>query len=146
MKPFCPSNRMPLSEEETLFNYRLSRARKSIENAFGRLYGKWQCLARTMLCYPDKAQKIVSTCCVLHNLLLENPKESTCPESYADRYDENGQLIEGAWRQKTVHSHSVTNSDGRLTNEAKLIRAKLRDYVNSPQGAVQWQKKSAFLD
>lgn len=81
MKPYCPRKGTPLTEQERIFNYRLSRARRCIENAFGILSGKWMCLSRTMFCGPDRAQKIVSTCCILHNYLLMNSRETYCPKN-----------------------------------------------------------------
>lgn len=44
MKPFVPSQNNPLTEEERIFNYRLSRARRCVENSFGILSRKWLCL------------------------------------------------------------------------------------------------------
>lgn len=44
MKPFCPSRGNALSDKERISNYRLSRARRCIENAFGILSAKWMCL------------------------------------------------------------------------------------------------------
>ncbi|XP_062556918.1 putative nuclease HARBI1 [Armigeres subalbatus] len=64
MKPFNNKN-MPT--EEVIYNYRLSRARRCIENAFGLLCTKWACLKKTLYCGPDRAQKIMAACCMLHN-------------------------------------------------------------------------------
>ncbi|XP_021699796.1 putative nuclease HARBI1 [Aedes aegypti] len=60
IKPYSKKN---LSAEERIFNYRLSRARRCIENAFGLLCSKWACLKKTLYCSPDRAQKIISACC-----------------------------------------------------------------------------------
>lgn len=67
IKPFTPPRNGTLTEEEKKFNYRLSRARRCVENAFGVLAGKFICLSRTLFCSPERAQKIVSACCILHN-------------------------------------------------------------------------------
>lgn len=147
MKPYCPGKGKTLTEEERIFNYRLSRARRCVENSFGILTGKWLCLSRTMFCGPDRAQKIISTCCILHNYLLINSRETYCPKVYADYYNEKGDLIEGAWRKNVTQPFSPLQNTrrGRLTDEAKNIRDHLRDYVNSEHGALEWQRKAIFV-
>lgn len=62
MKPYGHKN---LSEQERIFNYRLSRARRCIKNAFGLLCSKWACLKKTLYCSPDRAQTIITACCML---------------------------------------------------------------------------------
>lgn len=142
MKPFTPTKNKPLSQQETIFNYRLSRARKCVESAFGKLVAKWQCLGRTMFCLPDRAQKIVSACCILHNLLSEEPTISE--HSQCDHYDENGQFIEGEWR--LVQSSSQAETLPRYTKDPKTIRENFKQYVNSARGSLKWQKKSVFIE
>uniref|UniRef100_A0A668AUA2 DDE Tnp4 domain-containing protein n=1 Tax=Myripristis murdjan TaxID=586833 RepID=A0A668AUA2_9TELE len=66
MKPFMDNG--CLTEEETNFNIRLSRARVVVENAFGRLKGRWRCLLKRNDCNLDTVKSVVITCCVLHNL------------------------------------------------------------------------------
>ena len=57
-----------VNREQMAFNYRLSRARNVVEEAFGRLKGRFRCLLtrnNTTLKYlPSK----IASCCVLHNL------------------------------------------------------------------------------
>lgn len=64
MKPY---SKKKLTKEEIIFNYRLSRSRRCIENSFGILCSKMQVLKRTMFCSPNRAQKIVTACTLLHN-------------------------------------------------------------------------------
>ena len=44
MKLYAES--VALTNSQRVFNYRQSRARMVVENAFGRLKGKWQCLSK----------------------------------------------------------------------------------------------------
>ena len=66
MKPYRRSN---LTHRQKIFNYRLSRGRQIVENAFGILASRWQCLARTMLQTPKVVKVVVSACICLYNLI-----------------------------------------------------------------------------
>uniref|UniRef100_A0A1Y1MGM7 DDE Tnp4 domain-containing protein n=1 Tax=Photinus pyralis TaxID=7054 RepID=A0A1Y1MGM7_PHOPY len=57
---------------EKVFNYRLSRARRVVENAFGILANKFQILQREINLSVDKVQNLTLTCCVLHNFIKKN--------------------------------------------------------------------------
>lgn len=108
MTPYSYRGRQP-TDDEKIFNYRLSRARRCVENAFGILSTKWMCLSRCMFCNPHRAQKIVSACSLLHNFLLKKTPEKYCPKSLVDHYDRNGKLVEGSWRQKNMDIfHSIS--------------------------------------
>jgi len=61
-----------LTIPQRIFNYRLSRARRIIENAFGILVVKWQILAN-QICYKvENAESIVMALLCLHNFLIES--------------------------------------------------------------------------
>lgn len=146
MKPY--GGKTKLKTEVIIFNYRLSRARRCIENAFGILSTKWLCLRRTLLCGPDRAQKIIAACCFLHNYLIQNNKNIYCPPKYADHFDDEGELVEGEWRRKvndqSLYSSSLPSHKGRSTDEAKYYRELLKNYFQSPIGSVPWQNKAVF--
>jgi len=60
-----------LSREEDKFNYRLSWARRVIENMFGIISSKWRIFKR----HPDKAALIANAACCLQNCLhIKNKK------------------------------------------------------------------------
>jgi len=152
MKPFKPIRKgQPLTNEERVYNYRLSRARRVVENAFGILCARWICLARTMFVKPDRAQKIVAACCSLHNYLLKESRNDYCPPGFDDSYDEQGNLVEGNWR-KIIPPTSLMNSSisaqigGRPPKNAVEIREHMKDYFNSPSGSVAWQAKAVFIE
>ncbi|KAI8498058.1 hypothetical protein Bbelb_240020 [Branchiostoma belcheri] len=66
MKGYVDNGRLGRRKRE--FNYRLSRARMTVECAFGRLKGRWRCLSDCLNVDISMVPNIVSTCCVLHNI------------------------------------------------------------------------------
>ena len=61
--------RRSMEEREMVYNYRLSRARRVTENAFGVMSNRFRCLLGKMQLDPDVATDVVLACCVLHNSL-----------------------------------------------------------------------------
>ncbi|KAH9632492.1 hypothetical protein HF086_017040 [Spodoptera exigua] len=55
--------------KERIFNYRLSRARRVVENAFGVLSSVYRVLRKPMLLEPEQATKVVLASVHLYNYL-----------------------------------------------------------------------------
>ncbi|KAG0425260.1 hypothetical protein HPB47_027559 [Ixodes persulcatus] len=86
----------------TPFNYRLSRARRLIENAFGIMAIRWRILRRAFRASEETAENIVKACVALHNFLLKNSAMSRSaynPPGYVDCEDWQGNLIHRSWRK-----------------------------------------------
>lgn len=138
-----------LTIPQRIFNYRLSRARRVIENAFGILVSKWAVLKDSICCKPETAESIVMALICLHNFLLESEK-NTLPATrmyqnsgLVDGYGPNGELQNGEWRAQ-VPQHSMMERAGRLgannpTRAAIIQRDKLRDYFLTEEGEILWQ-------
>lgn len=62
MKPYSRRN---LSHEEKIFNYRLSRARRCVECAFGIMTAKWRLLGKCIETNVGKAEIIVKCICLI---------------------------------------------------------------------------------
>ena len=136
MKPFARRN---LDDEERIFNYRVSRARRIVENSFGILANRFQVLLTTMRQEPETVATIVLACCCLHNLMrLRYP---SLQNAVLDQEDANHNVIPGAWRQN-ANMHDMENvcQGNRTTRSAKSQRLYLKHYYNSPVGAVPWQR------
>ena len=70
MRPYPRVNRNHLlSKEQQIFNYRLSRARRTVENAFGILAQRFRVFNRRLQLHPDNVDRVIKACCVLHNYL-----------------------------------------------------------------------------
>ena len=135
-KPFSARNLDPKSR---IFNYRLSRARRVVENAFGILANRFRCLLTTMCQEPETVRVIVSATLCLHNLLRRRCPTNT-PQDL-DREDENGNVVPGSWRSEAVMDDIMCSQGTNVaTREGKLVRGYLKEYYSSV-GAVPWQDR-----
>ncbi|XP_050293569.1 uncharacterized protein LOC126734088 [Anthonomus grandis grandis] len=64
LRPYPSRNLTPCKR---VFNYRLSRCRRTVECAFGVLSNKWRVFHSAILVQPEFIDDIVKACCILHN-------------------------------------------------------------------------------
>ncbi|VVC30111.1 Harbinger transposase-derived nuclease domain [Cinara cedri] len=135
MKPY---NRRNLTREQAIFNYRLSRAKRISENAFGILVSKFRIFERPIPLIAHKVDKIVFACCAIHNWLRKTSQVYLLP-GLIDHEDYNYEITNGSWRQNQSYivDFQPTNHRNECTN-AKKIRYDYCAYVNG-EGAVIWQ-------
>ena len=134
-----PFQKFQFTREETVFNYRLSRARRCIENSFGILTNRWRCITTTMAQTPNNVMNIVHACVCMHNLMRRR-----YPVHHAalvhDR--EDGEQVQN-WREDTLLASLQAIRGNRGTREARIQREYLKAYYNSPVGALPWQEERA---
>lgn len=141
MKPFPGKN---LDQEKMIFNYRLSRCRRTIENAFGILVARWRILRRPIRASVSTVENITKTCVCLHNYLKQPDNAFYVPNDFIYSENNSGNLIPGNWRslvdkdQSALKPIHITGSNN-YKNNAKLVRETFKDYFNSKSGSVQWQ-------
>ena len=138
MKPYSLRG---LDNEERIFNYRLSRARRVVENAFGILASRSQVLLTTMQHHPSTVKVVVKACIVLHNLM--RMRYPGLQNQQLDRAENiNRDFIPGAWRldRNFQDTHTVAGSN-TSTKKGKMQRNLLKHWANSDAGAVPWQDR-----
>lgn len=126
---------------ERIFNYRLCRARRVVENAFGILASAFRVFRAPMLIQPEKAAMVCMTYSLLHNFLR---RSQTSRLQYSPRgtvdYEIDGQVQPGSWRQQINNStfSSLDKIPRRAGQEAQEIRREFAEYFIT-NGAVEWQ-------
>lgn len=73
MKPYSNKN---LTYKQKIWNYRLSRARRTVESAFGIFANKWRIFHTAISMLPETADIIVTASICLHNYILKEEQRS----------------------------------------------------------------------
>uniref|UniRef100_A0A8C5MGS5 DDE Tnp4 domain-containing protein n=1 Tax=Leptobrachium leishanense TaxID=445787 RepID=A0A8C5MGS5_9ANUR len=118
MRPY--SNR-GLSVEKRVFNYRLTRARRVVECAFGILSNKWRILHCPLNLQLENAISVVKAVCVLHNFVRHR----------------DGFRFQGLFLVHSMESTDLLASLG--SRHGASVRDKFAAYFMSPEGELSWQ-------
>ncbi|KAI8493838.1 hypothetical protein Bbelb_281850 [Branchiostoma belcheri] len=140
-----PYSQRYLDVEARVFNYRLSRARRVVENAFGVLALRYTCLLTTLAVGTEAATDIIEACLTLHNVLrIRYPFRHNVN---MDDEDDDYELVPGAWRTAAVMREVAHEGRGpRATAEGKRLRAYSKEYFNSDAGSVPWQLRAVNFE
>ena len=135
MRPYPRArNCVRLSHEKQIYNYRLSRAHRLVENAFGILAQCWCCFNRRLQLKTETVVKIVKATCVLHNYLRELT-DATITATYARLNPDRLDYLGLDWSIVDLQ-----NLNGyRSAQEAQRIRDKFLQYFNREAGALSYQ-------
>ena len=102
--------------KERLFNYRQSRGRMVVEDAFGRLKGRWRCLMKRMDTNVCSVPNIVASCVVLHNIC----------ELYGDHCHQDW-IVDVDTTRSTTSSTTNSTASSVINSSASDIRNAIRD-------------------
>nr|CAH7719250.1 unnamed protein product [Callosobruchus chinensis] len=128
LKPFPQGN---LSKEKKIYNYRLSRARRIIENVFGIIINM----------SLDRIDLVVLTCAVLHNFLRRKCSDSYPAGESLDTENWVSSTINVGLRMNPDIVSGLHNGPNRnYTREANESRNIFLRYFNN-DGKVNWQDK-----
>ena len=134
MRPYPRRSRHEnLPEDKAVFNYRLSRARRIVENTFDILAQCWRLLNRRIQLSEDNVVTVVKACCILHNFLRDSA-------DYHDRstlqVNEDGDVLMpfGGAIVNVAYMRGYHSA-----KDALQTRELFKTYFNSPSGSLPWQ-------
>ena len=138
LKPF---NSRLLNDQRRIFNYRLSRARRVVENTFGILVARFGVLKSRICLSPEKIDDVVMACCVLHNFLIVKTSQQYTPQGSLDVEDPETHILETGLRPDGANIAAIAKGHTRnASTEAKRVRDLYTHYFNN-DGKVPWQDK-----
>ena len=118
--------RNALTNERGIFNYRLFRAGKVVEIAFGILANRWRIFHRRIHLNPNNVTTVVKATVLLHNILTV-PADKVHTE-VIDR----GIIFDDAFQ-------GLANVGSQPATAANDVRNYFTEYFNSVAGSVEWQ-------
>lgn len=134
MKPFAHHQ---LTHEKEIFNYRLSRARNSVECSFGRIAQMWRILLRQIDAQPSAATDIVKSITVLHNFIVDNEPHRLVATTQDVQHDQGKS-------RGPLNYQNLQRRRQRATKSALQIREQFKQYFLSDAGSVPWQNEKCF--
>ena len=117
VKPFNFNS--SLTAKQKHFNYRLSRARIVVENAFGHLRARWRRLMKRNDMSTEHIPTIITACCILHNIC-----------------EIHGEYFNDSWLADNTEYEQLSSSMATLTalsGASHEVRNTLMEYLFSQQ-------------
>ena len=142
IKPYPGRN---LTDEEKVYNYRVSRCRRVIENAFGILAARWSIFNRPIRATVEHVEQYVLAALALHNYLRQTNNASYTPNGFVNSEDSEGKIHLGEWRTRGDDNQRQCLQDIRqirgCRNRAEVLQMRddLKMYISSEEGSVPWQ-------
>lgn len=119
LRPY-PSQQSNTDPRKRHYNYRLCRARRVVENAFGILSQKFRIYNRRMHLKPEYAEKIVLTTCILYNFIRR------------------GETITFTEATTPIHFNNLRRQGGNAVSSAFEVRNQFADFFQTTQGQIDW--------
>ncbi|GFW59698.1 DDE Tnp4 domain-containing protein [Trichonephila clavipes] len=139
-----PYSGIALSKGKTIFNYRLSRARRCVENAFGIMASHFRIFRKPLMSSLESSTFTVAAAVCLQNYIKSADEgvplceRRYCPLDYA-HVSPDGNINDGRWRTEealAINRLSRTGSN-MYSHQAEDIRTLLNYFCH--EGATTWQ-------
>lgn len=119
-----------LAVDKLLFNFRLSRARRIVENAFGILASRWRVFHTKIAVNPKRVNALVKAACVLHNMLQGQSTQAEL--QILQNETPTIANVEGM--------RPIRRIGGRAGNDALAVREVYKDFFVQ-DASVPWQQQ-----
>lgn len=127
-----PYPQRTLNNKKRIFNYRLSRGRKTVECTFGMATQKFQVLQTPIRCLKlQTIIHIVKCVCILHNFVRKHDGAPYVVHAVEDEHNENNM------NHQFHQANMAPNINNRMT--AYDLRDYLANYFVSQEGQIPWQ-------
>lgn len=145
LKPYIlkPFPGRALSVGKRLTNYRISRGRRTIENAFGIMSMRYRVLLTSILFDADKTKHITKAMCALHNFHIMCKDPTYVPYLADSCNTHTGDIVDGIWRNDdttfgcALRRRNLESERDRQLNGIE-VRNEFMHYFNE-EGQVPWQ-------
>ena len=115
------------------FNYRLSRARRIVENAFGMWANKFRLFLTVLNVRPKTVEKLVLASCIIHNMMRTKTLQSY------PMADPDPGIPPGNWLRDPLDGLEPRPRQSG-PGPAKEIRDYLKDYYYRQENRLPWQR------
>lgn len=126
MRPY-PGNQLPGNQEKKIFNYRLSRTRRVVENAFGIIQNKFEVFQKKIRIQPKHLDNMILACVCLHNYIIGHISTNIANIPSPP--------------QDSILEHFITDNIDDQEMGGIITREKFKDYFNSENGYLHWQNE-----
>lgn len=132
MRPFP---RKSLTNEKRIFNYRLSRARRTIESIFGILASRWRIFRKPIIASLPTVDNIIKATICLHNYIMK--------EELNKIVNQQQHLFNTRERFECEAFQSISNLDVNTFTQRNAVKIR-NEFVNYfvNEGAVYWQDEA----
>ncbi|XP_044584114.1 uncharacterized protein LOC123264735 [Cotesia glomerata] len=134
--------RSGLNKEKSIYNYRLSRARRTIENSFGIIVSLWRILKKPIDATVENTIDMIQAIICLHNWLRKHDKDDVYipPNLVIDQERPDGiisrdlrhEVNDSALKDTTAYGNNFSS------RSAVAVQDEFCEYFNA-EGAVPWQ-------
>lgn len=126
-----------LNQDKNIFNYHLSRARRTIENTFGIMVSQWRIMKKPMQGTVENIVSTVQAIVCLHNWLRKQDKDNSYIPANIDDPEVSNNISSEVENNSALHDgrcKGINNS----SRSAIIVREEFCDFFNA-EGMVPWQ-------
>lgn len=131
MRPYLRISNLDLKKK--VFNYRLSRARRVVESAFGILAARWRIYRKLIIASIATAKSIVQATVTLHNFIIIQEEKMYSRSIYARLSPEDDNI-----QSEGLNAFSICTE--QLHNGIEIRNVFSDFFMNAGATSSQWKK------